>query len=122
MTTILVVDDEERIRSFYYRLLASEGYRVEEAENADEANDILKSEPVDLVLLDFRMPGANGGDLCEVIKLFHQRVKVIVASVYPVTEQKKRVPGAEEYYDKSRGISELFSKIKSVLLGPELEP
>jgi len=115
MRTILVVDDEVRIRHTYRTFLAYEGYRVLEAMNADTANDILKKETVDLVLLDLRMPGDNGVILYDVIKLFHQKVKVIVSSVFPVEKQKQYAQGALDYFDKSHGLLELFRKINSAL-------
>lgn len=115
MSTILIVDDEIRIRHAYRIFLSHEGYRVLEAKNADAANEILKRYPVDLVLLDLRMPQANGVMLYDVMQLFHQKVKVIITSVYPVEEQKKFVAGALDYFDKSHGLLELFSKIRTAL-------
>jgi DNA-binding response OmpR family regulator len=115
MNTILVVDDEIRIRNLYRSLLSLEGYHVLEAENADTANEILKKEPVDLVLLDLRMPLANGVVLHEILKLFHRKTKVIVSSVFPIDRQKRLAPGAMDYFDKSQGLQELFSKIEAAL-------
>ena len=115
MNTILVIDDEVRIRDLYRILLSSEGYQVLEAMNADSANEILKTQPVDLVLLDLRMPQASGSVLFDVMKLFHRKVKVIVSSVYHVEQQKRLAAGATDYFDKSQSFQELFSKIETAL-------
>jgi CheY-like chemotaxis protein len=58
---ILVVDDEEVVRRFVFRLLNGEGYRVFEASDVDEAMLVLQTtrQPLDLVILDVRMP-VNG--------------------------------------------------------------
>ncbi len=115
MNTILVVDDEIQIRQVYRVFFAQEGYRVLEAVNADSANDILKKQPVDLVLLDLRMPHASGGVFHEVMQLFHRQVKVIVSSVYPVEQQRRIVIGAFDYFDKSHSLQELLTKVRDAV-------
>jgi DNA-binding NtrC family response regulator len=115
MKTILVVDDESRIRRIYSTLLTAEGYNVIDTGSAIDANEILKTELVDLVLLDLRMPEVNGNVLYDVLGAFYKRVKVIVSSVYHIDRQKKIVPHAAEYHDKSQGIDILLDKIQNVL-------
>ena len=60
---ILVVDDENTIRELLYRLLTSKGFLVTTACDGFEALKILKSEQIDLVLSDIKMPGITGIDL-----------------------------------------------------------
>jgi len=115
MQTILIVDDEKRIRSLYTQLFSKEGFRVLAAAKATEANEILLREKVDIMLLDINMPGLDGGELHEVMNLFHKKVKVIVCSVYPLEDQKEIVAGAAGYYDKSQGLRELVKKVKAIL-------
>lgn len=117
MKTILVVDDESRIRRTYATLLAAEGYDVFDCSNGIEANELLKIKPIDLVLLDLRMPEINGNILYEVLKMFHKKVKVVVSSVYHESEQRKIIPGAAGYHDKSQGIETLLEKVQMVLAG-----
>jgi len=115
MKKIIVLDDEERIREIYVRLLTSEGYRVKEAPSAIDAHEILKREKFDLMLLDIKMPKVNGSEIHDVIEQFHKNLKVIVASIYPLDVQKRVIPGAYDYYDKSQGISLLVEKIRRAL-------
>lgn len=115
MERILVVDDEEKIRRVYLSLLETEGYEVFEAPNAIDANEILKREHIDLILLDIKMPEVDGSILYYVMQLFHKGVKVIVTSVYPIDEQKNIIKDANGYYDKSQGTQVLLKKIKKVL-------
>ena len=84
MKTILIVDDEKKIRNMYTQLFSKEGFKVIAASNAMDANDILLKEKVDVMLLDINMPEVDGGTLGEVTNGFHKKTKVIVASVYPV--------------------------------------
>lgn len=121
MKKILVVDDERKIRAIYTKLLIMEGFEVVEASNADDANEILKKNEIDLVLLDIKMPGIDGGILYEIIQSFHRKIKVIVASVYPLIEQRQFVKDASDYYDKSQGTEILLAKIKNALDGGKIE-
>jgi DNA-binding response OmpR family regulator len=112
MTRILIVEDEERVRKMYSAMLKNEGFDVIEAPDAIEASNILNKEPIDIMLLDINMPQVYGSVFFEVAQNFHKKVKVIVASVYSVDEQKKMIKGAEDYYDKSQGLDLLLEKIK----------
>ena len=118
MKTILIVDDEKKIRSLYGRLLEREGFNVVLAKNAEIAHEKLLSQPVDVVLLDINLTDTvDGSVLHDVMEAFFKKTAVIVASVYPVAEQKKRVKGAADYYDKAEGIQGLIRKVKAVLEG-----
>jgi len=115
METVLIVDDEKRIRKIYTQFFSRAGYNVIEASNAVDANDILVRENVDVMLLDINMPKVDGSTLHEITKSFHGRTKVIVASVYPVDDQKRIVKHAAGYYDKSQGLDKLLAEVKAVL-------
>jgi DNA-binding NtrC family response regulator len=115
MKKILVIDDEERIREILRRFLIHEGYKVIEASSTIDAHKILKTENIDLILLDIKMPKVSGSVMYDVIERFHTNLKVIVTSVYPLYVQKRVIPGACDYYDKSQGIEILLQKIKIVL-------
>jgi len=115
MAKILIVEDEERIRVLLADFLTTEGYETFQAADANDANEFLKKKDVDLVLLDIKMPDVDGGELYEIMQLFHKKVKVIVSSVYPVEEQRKSIIGACDYYEKSQGIDVLLSKIENAL-------
>src|SRR3989338_9038936 len=102
MRKILIVDDDKKIRKIYGDLLSDEGYEVIEAPSAYYANERLLGEDIDLILLDIKMPGADGSVMYEVIKMFHRKCKIIISSVYPLDEQRHLIPGAEDYHDKSQ--------------------
>ncbi len=108
---ILIIDDEERIRAIYKWLLEESGLTVTEAANAEEATRVMITEKVDLILLDINMPQVNGKTMFEVIQEYDPRLKVIVSSVYPVDVQRKMIPHAFDYHDKSEGSSSLLDKI-----------
>ena len=115
VNNILIVEDEAHIREVFCRLLSAEEYTVFPAENAVIARDLLSSQKIDLLLLDINMAQVSGDELYAVMNLFHPQIKVIVTSVYPLEEQKRLIPGALDYYDKSEGLSILIQKIRTAL-------
>ncbi len=115
MKTILVVDDEEKIRSVYTKMLRREGFNVLDAADAEQANELLLKNIVDLVLLDINMAEVDGTVLYDIAQTFHKKTRVIVASVYPVEDQKTLIIGAADYYDKSEGLQTLIQKVKTAL-------
>ena len=112
---ILVVDDEASIRNMYYRLCTRQGFDVMTAANADEANDILVHEHVDIIFLDINMLEVEGDVLFELIRAFHRHVKVVVSSVYPLEEQKERIKHADAYFDKSDSQDTLLQIVSALL-------
>ncbi|MBP7584535.1 MAG: response regulator [Spirochaetes bacterium] len=58
--TILVLDDEELVRANIVAFLEDEGFAVIPAESGEEALEILKSRPVDIGIIDMRLPGIDG--------------------------------------------------------------
>jgi DNA-binding NtrC family response regulator len=115
MKKILILDDEERIRRIYKELLAHEGYEIIEASTALEAHATLKNNNIDLILLDIRIPKVSGSVMYDVIEQFFKDLKVIVSSVYPIDLQKRIIPGAYDYFDKSQGTELLLQKVKKAL-------
>jgi DNA-binding response OmpR family regulator len=69
-TTILVVDDEPRIRRVLRTTLSGNGYDVILAEDGQEAIEMVMREHPDLILLDANMPGMSGLEACSKIRLF----------------------------------------------------
>lgn len=117
MTKILIVEDEEKVRRMYRAMLGAEGFEVLEAPDAIQASIMLNRESADIMLLDIKLPQVYGSVFHDIMRISHKRVKVIVASVYPVDEQKRLIKGAEDYYDKSQGLDLLLEKIKQAERG-----
>ena len=65
---ILVVDDDEQIRTFLIKSLEFEGYQIISASDGVEGWKILQGEKPDLVILDVRMPGMDGIEVLEKIR------------------------------------------------------
>jgi DNA-binding NtrC family response regulator len=77
---ILVVDDEENIRTLLSRILAPVGYAVDAAFHADAALILMKMCPADVVIVDMLMPGHDGAWLIDRIQADHPQTSFIIAS------------------------------------------
>lgn len=118
MSTVMVVDDEERIRTLLTRTLTSLGHSVVSADNGDTALDRLSGGGVDLVLLDLVMPGRSGLHVLGVLRDKHDETPVIVIS--GVTEVGARVQaldqGAVDVVAKPFNLAELMARVRRNLV------
>ncbi|MFN8633126.1 MAG: response regulator [Chloroflexota bacterium] len=81
--TVLVVDDDARVRSVLVEHVAYAGFRVLEASNGLEALEVLSREPVSLVFTDLRMPTMDGVELLRRARPRYPSTIFIVVSAYP---------------------------------------
>ena len=81
-STVLLVDDEQNVRSALQRILSSEGHHILQAENGQEALDVLDHNAVKLVISDMRMPGMDGADLLKKVAKYHKGVRRMVLTGY----------------------------------------
>jgi len=77
---VLIVDDEESIRSSLDRLLSYEKYKTFLAGDGKEALDTVSNERVDIVLLDIKMPGMDGLEVLAKLKEMNPELPVIIIS------------------------------------------
>jgi len=82
MNNVLLIDDEEKIRSLLKRIITLEGYTVFEAETLKIAKNILDRESIDVVLCDVKLPDGNGVDFVKNIKPFYPSAEIILLTAY----------------------------------------
>jgi CheY-like chemotaxis protein len=85
---ILVVDDEDEIRSMLVMLLKAEGWLVAEAASGDEALERCRHESFDVAVLDYMMPGMNGLQVARSLRFEGIRLPTILFTAYLVDELK----------------------------------
>jgi PAS domain S-box-containing protein len=117
--TILLVDDEEVIRTVTREILESLGYLVFSAANGHEAVAIFKekSREIDLVLLDMIMPDMKGSQTYEHLKEINPTIKVLLCSGYSVDGQAEQLlaKGCNDFIQKPYTVMQLSQKVRSVL-------
>ncbi len=88
---ILVVDDEAHILVTLKKMLIKEGYDVRTAASSEEALVMVAQEGFHLVLVDIRMPGQNGIQLCEQIRKKHSRMIILALSGYVTEHEQEKI-------------------------------
>lgn len=113
---ILVVDDDEEIRSLVCDLLERNGMGALSARDAAEANRQLAETRVDLIVLDIMMPGEGGLEFCQRLRR-ESRVPIIMLTA--LGDEVDRILGlefgADDYLPKPFSPRELITRIKTVL-------
>ena len=84
---VLIAEDDELLRATLSEIVGSEGYAVFEAANGDEALEIIRSEPVDVLIADLHMPGKDGVTL--VSEIDPVRPAVIIFSAFSLYSPSK---------------------------------
>jgi two-component system response regulator HydG len=109
---LLVVDDDEPVRSACAEIAGGMGFSVVSAGTVAEAQAILSHQAVDLLLLDLKLPGRSGGlELLEEVKALHPHTVVIVMTAFATVSsavQAMRI-GAGDYLTKPFALEELTS-------------
>ena len=115
--TLLIVDDEERLRRSLQRSLGGGEFRTLAAGSGDEALELLTDHHVDLVITDLVMPGMDGLTLVKKIKELTPEAKFIIITAYGSAEgmQEAKALGVAEYLTKPFDLSHLRSKVRQLL-------
>jgi DNA-binding NtrC family response regulator len=110
---VLLVDDEVEFVSALAERLRLRDYDARAVSQAEDALAIVRSDPPDVVLLDFKMPGMDGIEILKLIKDMHPSVEVIMVTGHGDTQSRQEVmnSGAFEYIMKPIDIGELILKI-----------
>jgi len=115
MKTILVVDDDEAIRTLLQEELEEEGYKVLIATNARDALKMVAAEALDLVILDIRMPGMDGLEALPRILGIKEGLPVIMNTAYSQYQDSFMSWAADAYVVKSSDLTELKEKVKELI-------
>ena len=117
--TILLVEDEEAVRSFAARALRMRGYNVLEASGGEEALEIVKSEAhtIHLIITDVVMPSMDGPTMVRHVKQLKPDLRVIFMSGYAEEAFRRNDQSSEDihFLPKPFGLKQLAAKVKAVL-------
>ena len=116
---ILIVDDEPSIVVPIQFLMEQQGYSVLVAENGHDALDMIYQYKPDLVLLDIMLPGIDGYEVCEIVRLNPKlrgiKIIFLTAKGREVEIAKGLALGADAYITKPFSNAELVAQVKAVL-------
>ena len=113
----MVIEDDAEIRGVVTTLLTNEGYQVEQAEDGRMALERVFLTKPDLILVDLRLPGLDGAEVCKRIRAGRLNTPIIVISAAKEEFDKVLLLelGADDYLVKPFGARELLARIKAVL-------
>jgi diguanylate cyclase (GGDEF)-like protein len=116
---ILIADDDPDIRDILRLSLSEENYEVIEAKDGEEALKIIESRPIDLVLLDYRMPKIDGRGVCARVKddlLLRHLPIIMVTGSGDIDDKVGGInAGADDYIVKPFDPKELLARIRMIL-------
>lgn len=114
--TILIVDDDDSIRSLLHQEFSDAGYLIEEATNGKEALEKIRKNRPDLVILDVMMPEMNGFDVAAILKNDPQTmdIPIIVLSIVQDKLRGYRI-GVDRYLTKPIDTAQLFTEVGTLL-------
>jgi two-component system cell cycle sensor histidine kinase/response regulator CckA len=119
--TILLVEDEDAVRSFAARALRMRGYQVLEAAGGEEALEIVRNQAQTIALLitDVVMPGMDGPTLVRAVRRLRPEMQIMFMSGYAEEAFRRNEEKAENlhFLPKPFGLKQLAAKVKDVLSG-----
>jgi DNA-binding response OmpR family regulator len=114
---ILVIEDDENVRDTIAVMLEQEGFRIHLTGNGNEGLELALRQKPDLVLVDLRLPGMSGVEICKRLRAAQMKTAIIVLSA--VGDEVDKVllleMGADDYVVKPFGRRELLARIRAVL-------
>jgi DNA-binding NtrC family response regulator len=122
MPSILIVEDEAKMRRLLELSLGEEGYLTHSAEDAETGIKILRRETIDLVITDLRLPGMGGLEFLHAIKKATARLPVVVMTAYGTVESAVEAmkQGASDYVLKPFALAEMLMVVRKELAANQL--
>ena len=120
MAKVLVIDDEQGIRSLLDTLLSRKGYDVVLAESGRKGLELFRRERPDVLVLDLKMPEMDGLTVLRQIRSLDPIIPVIILTGAGTaeTEQRVRAMGVTEYVEKEFSLHLLGDALKRLLKTP----
>ena len=116
---LLIIEDDESMRSAYQRVFMSEGYSLKMAADATELSKVLDDEMIDLIILDVGLPWVNGFELAQLLKDHKdlKKIPLVFVSASATNDDMKRAfeIGADDYIKKPFDVEKLKKTISTLL-------
>jgi two-component system response regulator BaeR len=115
-STILIVEDEPKISQLLRDYLQQAGYETRESLNYDQIRSWVEQEEINLILLDWMLPGMSGLEICQQLRtISNVPILMITARVEEIDRLKGLDSGADDYICKPFSPREVVARVKAVL-------
>ena len=116
---ILVIEDEQAVREMLFYALNKADFEVREAANGEIALDILKKYNINLILLDWMLPGQAGIEISKKLRSMPETKNIPIIMLTAKSEESDKImgldSGADDYVTKPFSPNELIARIKAIL-------
>lgn len=119
--TVLLVDDDDVLRERLARALRERGYDVQTAKNADQANDLARTDSPEFALVDLKMPGRGGLEVLRELKTIDASTEVVMLTGYGsiATAVEAMRLGAKHYLPKPADADDVVAAFQGKSIDPE---
>lgn len=117
MTTILVVEDNDRLRRLMVSTLTHAGYAVKDAPNGQDALDVMDKHPVSLIVADVMMPVMDGFELVQSLREVGNAIPILIITAKETLDDKRKgfQLGADDYMVKPIAMEEMLLRVEALL-------
>jgi len=116
---VLVVEDEPAQREVLAYNIQAEGFQVVTAEAGDEALDMVRETPPDVIVLDWMLPHVSGIEVCRQLKMGGDTARIPIIMLSARSEEVDKVrgleTGADDYVTKPYSVAELLARLRTQL-------
>jgi DNA-binding response OmpR family regulator len=114
---ILLVEDERKVASFVARALRENAYAVDVAATGEEGFPLATENPYDAILLDVRLPGMSGVELCRKLRQEGVQSPILMLTARSLVEQRVEGldAGADDYLTKPFALAELQARVRALV-------
>lgn len=116
MTRVLVIDDDTELLELVERALVRDGQEVGTATSAEEALQIIRRSPPDIVVLDLGLPGLSGEELCGQLRVAGSSPAILILTAQSAVASRVRCldAGADDYITKPFAVAELRARVRAL--------
>ena len=114
---VLVVEDERKVAGFLARALRENAYAVDVVDTGEKGLELALDNSYDLVLLDLRLPGLSGVEVCQRLRRDDVQTPILMLTARSLVEQRVEGldAGADDYLTKPFALTELLARVRAAL-------